>query len=81
MDAWGVALKLLMTTVVVLGGVIAGCFRYLNVAVLDQAEAAAAGAGKMAPKKKKPLLPMLPVTLPRTRQLLLLGLALPRLCL
>jgi len=53
-DAWGVALKLLMTTVVVLGGVIAGCFRYLNVAVLDKAEAAAAGAGKMAPKKKKP---------------------------
>ena len=64
-DAWGLALKLLMSSVVVLGGVIAGCFRYLNVAVLEPAEKAeaaqlAAAGGeldsfpkKMMPKKKK----------------------------
>ena len=33
-DAWGVALKLLMSAVVALGGVVAVCFRYLNVAVI-----------------------------------------------
>ena len=33
-----------MTSVVVLGGVIAACFKYLNVAVLDKAEAAAQAA-------------------------------------
>jgi len=59
-DAWGVALKLLMSAVVALGGVVAVCFRYLNVAVIEPQEAAAAAAlgetasgGKMAVKKKK----------------------------
>ena len=64
-DAWGVALKMLMSAVVVGGGVIAGCFRYLNVAVIDPAERAAAAAAekssaavvsggkKLMPVKKK----------------------------
>jgi AAA family ATP:ADP antiporter len=37
-DPWGVSLKLMMSSVVVLGGVIAACFRYLNVAVIDPQE-------------------------------------------
>ena len=59
-DAWGVALKLLMSAVVVGGGVVAACFRYLNVQVLEKNEAAAeasagggGAAGSLAPKKKK----------------------------
>jgi len=57
-DPWGVALKLLMSSVVVLGGVIAACFRYLNVAVIEPQEAAAKAAGEALtggakPKKKK----------------------------
>jgi AAA family ATP:ADP antiporter len=59
-DAWGVALKLLMSSVVVCGGIVAACFKYLNVKVLEPAERAAAAAGeaaasagKMLPKKKK----------------------------
>ena len=46
-DPWGVALKLLMTSVVVLGGVVAACFRYLNVAVIEPQEAAAKAAGEV----------------------------------
>jgi AAA family ATP:ADP antiporter len=57
-DAWGVALKLLMSSVVVLGGVIAACFRYLNVEVLDKQEAAATALlptdAPKPSKKKKP---------------------------
>ena len=54
-DPWGVALKLLMTSVVVLGGVIAGCFRYLNVAVLDKVDAGQLDvSAPKTTKKKKP---------------------------
>jgi len=57
-DPWGVALKLLMSAVVLMGGVIAACFRYLSVSVLQTpsaADATATGgsAGVLAPKKKK----------------------------
>ena len=55
-DPWGLALKILMSAVVLMGGVIAACFRYLNVAVLQKAADAAApgaAAGGLAPKKKK----------------------------
>ena len=61
-DAWGVALKILMSSVVLSGGVIAACFRYLNVAVLNKVSDAASGdataapaatANSLAPKKKK----------------------------
>eukprot|EP00908_Phaeocystis_cordata_P018654 Transcript_30117.p1 GENE.Transcript_30117~~Transcript_30117.p1 ORF type:complete len:640 (-),score=333.96 Transcript_30117:225-2144(-) len=45
-DAWGVALKLLMSSVVALGAVVAGCYRYLNVAVIEPQEAAAKAAGE-----------------------------------
>jgi len=60
-DPWGVALKILMSAVVLMGGVIAACFRYLSVSVLQQStpsaagdEAAAAVAAKTTTKKKKP---------------------------
>ena len=61
-DPWGMALKLLMSAVVVMGGVIAACFRYLSVSVLKQggavqdgdvSAAPGAAAGGLAPKKKK----------------------------
>ena len=59
-DAWGVALKMLMSSVVVSGGVIAACFRYLNVAVIKTggdaataADGADGNANSLAPKKKK----------------------------
>mmetsp|Transcript_9811 Transcript_9811/g.29226 ORF Transcript_9811/g.29226 Transcript_9811/m.29226 type:complete len:585 (+) Transcript_9811:33-1787(+) len=55
-DGWGVALKLLMSAVVASGGVIMAAFRYLNVAVLKEADGsdgAPSPSGKLAPKKKK----------------------------
>ena len=58
-DPWGVALKILMTAVVAMGGVIAACFRYLSVSVLKPTDsdsdgaASAPAAGKLVPKKKK----------------------------
>ena len=51
------ALKLLMSAVVAMGGVIAACFRYLSVSVLKQDGDASAvsdsAAGGLAPTKKK----------------------------
>ena len=52
-DAWGVALNYLMSGVVASGLVVAGCFRYLNKAVLENEDAAPAAGEKQAPKKKK----------------------------
>ena len=54
-DPWGVALKLLMSAVMLGGGIVAACFRYLNVNVLgaNQAAAGGGGSGALAPKKKK----------------------------
>ncbi|EOD29021.1 hypothetical protein EMIHUDRAFT_234229 [Emiliania huxleyi CCMP1516] len=55
-DGWGVAPKLLMSAVVASGGVIMAAFRYLNVAVLKEADGsdgAPSPSGKLAPKKKK----------------------------
>nr|ABV25604.1 plastid ATP/ADP translocase [Prymnesium parvum] len=53
-DPWGVALKLLMGAVAISGAVVAGCFRYINVAVLNKADAAAAKGMVGKPVKKKP---------------------------
>ena len=47
------ALKLLMGAVAVSGAVVAACFRYINVAVLNKQDAAAAAALGGKPKKKK----------------------------
>jgi len=39
-DGWGVALKLLMSAVVMSGGVIAGCYRYLSLTVVAKMDLA-----------------------------------------